>query len=242
MIPCGYVIAKSAMHGNHPITTGFRASTTLSVCWFFLWFLLTTGGEGPSYATFVASLHEGVEQALQLYRQNENISTETLTIVEESLQQMKVYVPKLLPSLMIGMILFIVWLTLAVGNKMLQFITGHAPWAAYRLWQLPEKLIWFFIVSAICTLIPAEPIRTIGINLLLVSGLLYFFQGVSILIYLLNKWKLPKLFRAVLYVMIIFQSFGTVLLIGVGVADVWFNFRQINTGESDTQSKSEPLK
>ncbi len=228
MLPCGYIVAHSAANRLNPVTAGIRAGITMSICWLMLWLLLTAGGDAPAYAAFIQSLDEGVEEALKLYRQSETVSTESLRMIEQTLYQMKVYIPRILPSLIMGLIIFTVWMTMALGNHLLLLLSGKHPWVRLRFWQLPEKLIWFFIASAICTIIPAEPMRTIGVNLLLITSLIYCLQGISILIFFFNKWNLPKLFRAVLYVMIVFQSFGTVFLIGVGIADVWLNFRRLD--------------
>ena len=58
-------------------------------------------------------------------------------------------------------------------------------------------------------------------------AILYFFQGLAIAAFYLNKWKLPKFFRSVMYLMLILQSFGTILLTVVGIADVWFDIRKL---------------
>ncbi len=228
MIPCGYIVAHSAINGFNPIKTGLRAGVTLLLCWALLWILLVSGGDTPNYANFVQSLHEGVDEALQHYRQSDTITSENLMVLEQTLYQMKVYVPRVLPSLILGSVVFTVWLTMVLGNRILAIISVKKPWISFRFWQLPEKLIWLFIASAVLTLWPAEPTRIIGINLLIITSLLYCLQGIAILVHLLNKWNLPKLFRVILYVMIIFQSFGTVFLIGVGIADVWLDFRRLN--------------
>ncbi|MCP3931631.1 MAG: DUF2232 domain-containing protein [Bacteroidetes bacterium] len=227
MIPCGYVVSHSARIGLSPTRSGLKAGFTLIFCWVLLWILLSASGDVPTYANFVQSLHEGVNEALQHYRDSDTITSENLMVLEQTLFQMKVYVPKLLPSIILGSAVFIVWFTLAFGNRLLALISGKQPWESYRYWQLPEKLIWLFIASAVFTLWPADPNRIVGINLLIVTSIVYCFQGIAILVYFLNKWKLPKLFRLIIYVMIVFQSFGTVFLIGVGVADVWLDFRRL---------------
>ncbi len=238
MIPCGYIVAHSAMSGFGPVKTGLRGCVTLTFSWILLWILLSASGDVPTYSNFVQTLHEGVNEALQHYRQSDTITSDNLMVLEQTLLQMKVYIPKLLPSIFLGSAVMTVWVTLALGNRILRRMKGKQPWNSYKYWQLPEKLIWIFIASAILTLWPAEVNRIFGVNLLVITSVIYCFQGIAILVFFLNKWQLPKLFRIILYVMIIFQSFGTVFLIGVGVADVWLDFRRLSK-ENDFHVKDD---
>jgi uncharacterized protein YybS (DUF2232 family) len=62
--------------------------------------------------------------------------------------------------------------------------------------------------------------------MLLLSGLLYFFQGLAVCIALLERWNVPVFIRVVLYSFLIIQSYGVIILTFLGIGDVWFNFRQ----------------
>ena len=68
-----------------------------------------------------------------------------------------------------------------------------------------------------------------AVALFLTFGLLYFFQGLAIFIYMLDKWNVPVYLRILMYGILILQSYGLILLTLVGITDVWFNFRLKNT-------------
>jgi uncharacterized protein YybS (DUF2232 family) len=57
-------------------------------------------------------------------------------------------------------------------------------------------------------------------------GLLYFFQGLAVLIHMLDKWKVPLYLRLLILVILVLQSYSLLFLAVVGVADVWLDFRQ----------------
>jgi len=88
---------------------------------------------------------------------------------------------------------------------------------------------------ALVALVSSGQIQIVAINALIIGGILYFFQGLAVFSFFLHKWNLPMLLRSFLYVMVIFQSFGTLILIGTGLADVWFDLRKIRK-PADTES------
>jgi uncharacterized protein YybS (DUF2232 family) len=62
--------------------------------------------------------------------------------------------------------------------------------------------------------------------LLMLSGLLYFFQGLAIFIALLERWNVPVYIKWTLYFILIIQSYGVLILALLGISDIWFNFRK----------------
>jgi uncharacterized protein YybS (DUF2232 family) len=118
-----------------------------------------------------------------------------------------------------------------MGNRLLRQHTGHAPWPEYRFWQLPEKLVWGVILAAFLVLLPLPVGRDTGLNLLIVASVLYFFQGLAILLFFIERWNIPLLLRSLLLVIFIFQSVGSFFLSLIGLADTWFDFRR-RYGES----------
>jgi uncharacterized protein YybS (DUF2232 family) len=62
--------------------------------------------------------------------------------------------------------------------------------------------------------------------LLLISGWLYFFQGLAVLIALFERWRVPVLVRIMLYFVLFIQSYSLILLAVLGLSDVWLNMRR----------------
>lgn len=97
-------------------------------------------------------------------------------------------------------------------------------WPPFSQWRLPEPLIWIVIASGIAAILPVTAANTIGINVLLAVGALYFFQGIAVLAKLFEKWSIPKPMQAFLFAIAILQGAGFVALAALGVADIWVNF------------------
>lgn len=227
-LPTGYIIAYAAGKSEEQITTGIKGIVTLGSCWVLFWGGLAVTNEAFSYSTLIHWLQEGVDISLNVYRQNQTIPVDTLVVIDQMLNQMKVILPKILPAILASIVICIVWLAIVAGNFLLLKNYGKAPWSDYKLWKLPEKLIWVEIFSAALALVPMEPFRTIGINVLILVSVVFVFQGISILVYFFNKWNMPVIFRWLLYIIAVVQSSGTILLLAVGIADIWLDFRRLN--------------
>ena len=65
-----------------------------------------------------------------------------------------------------------------------------------------------------------------GLSLLIVSGLLYFFQGLAVFVHFVDRWKIPVYLKVAIYGILILQSYGLLLLSILGIADVWIDFRK----------------
>jgi len=227
LMPAGYVLASSAFQGDSPSKAGFKGGLTICACWFALVIGETMFTGVNPVSAFLGSLDTDIEGALSYYRQSETIAPDTLALLEQSFYQMKVTLPRVLPALLVSLALFISWFTMLVGNRIVRRVTGYEPWIEHRNWQLPERLIWLFIGTALLAILPLGSTRLAGINGLIILSLVYTIQGFSILSFFADKWKVPPILRFFLYGMMLFQSFGTVILLIAGLADVWLDLRKI---------------
>jgi uncharacterized protein YybS (DUF2232 family) len=227
-LPSGYVIAYAAGRLEDQIVTGIKGILSLAICWLILWGGLFTANDAFSYSSLIHSIQDGLDVSLNVYRQNESLPVDTLIVVEQMINRMKVVLPKILPAILICFVVFNVWLTMVLGNRLALRYCGRSPWPEYKVWKAPEKLIWAEIVSAILSLIPVEPLGTIGINLLIVVSAIFVFQGIALLAYFFDKWNIPVIFRLFLYMIAVIQLSGMILLLVVGIADIWFDFRRLN--------------
>ena len=96
------------------------------------------------------------------------------------------------------------------------------PWR----WQLPEHLVWGFIGAGALYLSGLPRLEAVGLNGLIALLALYFLQGVSIVLFWIHRFQLPRFLVAVSVVMLMLQPLAMVLVAGVGLFDVWCAFRR----------------
>ena len=231
MLLPGFVLYRSAEYGELPSLSGLKGSLTLAGGWFIAVAVATAGSEISAYSQMLHTLDQALIEALEQYRQYDGISAETLVVIEATISQMKVVIPAIIPGILGGVVLFVTWATMALGNILLERTSDLKAWPIFRQWSLPEKLIWAVIGSGVCILVPIDPLPKIGINCILLFIIIYCFQGLSITVFFMNKWRIPLLLRSFFYVMIVFQSLGTLILLFFGLADIWLDFRKLKTHE-----------
>lgn len=227
LIPTGYVLAHAAIRQDTPASAGLKGIIALGGCWLILIGLFTLTHETAPYAVLLSSTDQGIAEALEYYRQSDAVSPEALGMLETTLYQMKIVLPLIMPAIFTGFIILTVWFAMAVGNKILYQVSGQSPWPRYRTWQLPERLVWLVIAGALLALLPLGSLKIWGINLLISLSIVYCLQGLAVFSFFVHKWNVPLFLRSFLYVMIVFQSLGTILLLAVGLADVWLDLRKL---------------
>lgn len=238
LIPAGYVVALSAQRKEEPWLAGLKGVITLTVCLAVFFGILLANSEVSLFKALAESLNAAIEEVQRHYQNSGTLSSENYVILERSLYQMKTVAPMIIPAILGSLIILISWITLVFGNIVLQKLDCSQPWHQYRYWSLPDKLIWGVIISGIFALLPGDLTRLISINILILLSLIYCFQGLAIIVFLLNKWNIPRILRSVIYIMMILQSFGTIILLGVGIANVWYDMRRPSTPlENDTKEK-----
>ncbi len=233
LIPMGFVLADSAKNRESINLAGIKGIFALAGSWILATTILTFGMEHHPYTLLIAALNQGMDEAIAYYKVNSSVPADTLFLLEQTFAMMKNWIPKVMPGVLACITLLITWFTMVIGNRMLHKNTGSGPWPEYRFWALPEKLVWALIVSAILVVLPMEPGRTIGLNVLMITGLLYCFQGAAIMLFYFSKWSVPLFLRTLIYVLLFFQTFGVILLGILGIADVWTDLRRLNSTEQE---------
>jgi uncharacterized protein YybS (DUF2232 family) len=72
----------------------------------------------------------------------------------------------------------------------------------------------------------------VALNVFIVLLAVYVFQGLSILLFFLNKYNVPRFLRIGVYVLIVFQQLFLIGLAVVGLFDQWFDFRKLSKTEA----------
>ncbi len=236
LLPMGFILAESVKNNESISLAGIKSVLALAGSWLLVTTVLSFGLDHHPYVLLLSSLNQGMTEAIAYYKVNSSMSADTMYLLEQSFSQMKIWIPKVMPGILTCITVIITWFTMAVGNRMLHKNTGSGPWPEYKLWTLPEKLVWILIFSTIFVILPLEPGRTIGINVLMVSGLLYCFQGIAIMLFYFSKWNVPIFLRTLIYVLLFFQTFGVILLGVLGVIDVWTDTRRLRKTEQNTDT------
>lgn len=233
MVPLGYSFNSSYNRNESEILAGARGAVTLAASLFVFWIIYGMFQDMNPYQNLLEMLDSVFVQTYEYYRTKSDLPAETILQLEQAINVMRRIIPVVLPGLLSCTVLITVWINLLFSASLMARLQPEkTPWRKYSQWRLPDKLIWLLIGAGAILLIGQNTASQIGIAIFLAMSLLYFFQGLAVFIYLLEKWNVPVYLRILIYIILVIQSYGLILLIIAGVADVWFNFRQEGPGDN----------
>lgn len=228
LIPLGYSLFQSVGRQESAAVSGGKGIVVLGLTWLVFWGVYGIATGANPYRYLLEGLDLGFQQILEFYGSKEaGLSPETVYSLQQATKAMQETVPKLLPGLLASAVVITVWMNMTLGNSLIsRFRNGVAPWGKYATWTLPEQLVWMPIAAIMVLLVGKGILQQVSGWIILISVLLYFFQGLAVFLTLLERWNIPVLVRIMLYFFLIIQSYSTLLLAFLGISDVWFNFRQ----------------
>ena len=105
----------------------------------------------------------------------------------------------------------------------------------FSVWVIPDQVIWVLIGSSAVFLFADNALGSIGVNLLLMTIVAYFIQGMAITIYFLESRNVPVFFWILMFFVILLQPLLVGVSVGLGVFDTWMDMRKVRvTGKQNT--------
>lgn len=233
MVPLGYSFNRSYKNKSNEIQTGAQGAILLAASWLVFWIGYGAVQEIQPYQHLLELLDTGFAGTYEYYRNNADIPAETLVQLGFAVEELRRIIPIILPGILCCTVIITVWINLLFSASILARLQpDQTPWQKYSQWRLPDKLVWLLIAAVLMLLVGQEKTSQVATGILLVTALLYFFQGLAVFIHLLEKWKIPVYLRVLFYLILILQSYGLIFLMLAGLADVWFNFRRSRSSDN----------
>lgn len=185
-----------------------------------------------SWAVLFRDLREGLTQQLASAMQMQEkmgLSQESLDALKQQAPQIVEIMVRLLPALLFLGFAFVVLVNVLYLSR--RFPERREQWFSLRLlreWKAPEPLVWVLIACGFVLFMPGLGIlRVAALNLLLAISACYFAQGLAVIAFFFNKNNVPRFLRGLTYVLIVFQQIFTLLVVGLGLFDLWGDFRRL---------------
>jgi hypothetical protein len=90
-------------------------------------------------------------------------------------------------------------------------------------WKTPEILVWPTIVAGLFLIVEAGIVSDIAINVFRFLMAVYVIQGLSIVSFFFDVWRIQGFFRGIGFFLVLF--FLMPLILCLGFFDLWFDFR-----------------
>jgi uncharacterized protein YybS (DUF2232 family) len=234
LIPLGFFLANSARKKESLNITAFKGVLYLAVIWLLYGFVHASITQSNPYNDTLAELDKDIVATFEtIEQQYKDLPFDTKRELKAAFERLRLLIPKILPALLAIIVLSTVWLNLVIGQQLLKKTDKRLSlWGNIREWCLPDGLIWGAILAGIFSALPFAPLNTVGVNLLLVFGTCYFFQGMSVFATLLAKWSTPPGIRVFIYLLLLLiQVYAITLIMILGVADIWMDLRKVEKKE-----------
>jgi uncharacterized protein YybS (DUF2232 family) len=138
-------------------------------------------------------------------------------------------ITQIYPSLMIVGTGFALWLNVVIAKPLFKLRNLEYPdFIPMDRWQAPDNLVWGLIVAGFALFLSSGNIEFLAINTLIVISAIYLFHGLAIVVFFLNKYKVPTWIRFGIYFLIMVQQLFFAVLILAGLFDQWVDFRKIH--------------
>ncbi len=174
------------------------------------------------------ALKEKLEISLQVYGKI-GLSGEGIEVLRERAPQIIDFVLQILPALAFSGFAALVLLNLFfLYRRFPEYRDFFFAGDDLREWKSPEPIIWCFIVSGFALFLPGwQVVKVLAWNLFAASVFLYFLQGLAIISYYFHHKNVPHFLRGLAYVLIILEQLFTVFVVGLGLFDLWGDFRRL---------------
>jgi uncharacterized protein YybS (DUF2232 family) len=167
-----------------------------------------------------------VTALLQTYR-GAGFGLDQQAALEAIPQTIPVFI-RLLPGATLVSLLLITWLNTLVARRFCAVRRLPLPsWVPWSHWKAPEPLVWLVIATGCLLILPSKGMALVGSNLLLGLSTIYLFQGLAVVVFYLHRWEVAPFLRAIIYALLLLQPFATLLVMLVGLFDLWLNFRRL---------------
>lgn len=175
-----------------------------------------------------AALRENLEISLKVYEKI-GLSGEGLEVLRARAPQIIEMMLRIMPALaFVGFVAVILINLFFLCRRFSPQRSLFVSTGDVREWKSPEPLIWCFILSGFSLFLPErEGIKTLALNLFLVVAVFYFLQGLAIVAYYFHHKKVPYFLRSLAYALIVFEQFFTLFVVGLGLFDLWGDFRRL---------------
>ena len=187
------------------------------------------GSWAAMFSDFRQAMLQQLDAAVRM-QEKMGFAQDSLALVKERTAQIVEMILQLLPALLLLSFAFIVLINVLYLCR--RFPERRAEWLALehlREWKSPEALVWALIVCGFSLFVPDfSVIHVIALNLLVVLSACYFAQGLAVIGFFFHKNKVPRFLRGLTYVLIVFQQIFTLLVVGLGLFDLWGDFRRLS--------------
>jgi len=200
-------------------------TASITAVGFFLLLIFAPGGApGELVAGFFKGNFDAYIRAYEESGSGTQVIEQLQALEEKLVRIVRIFYP----SILIFGSIAVTWINVLVSLPLLRAGRLKTPrFESMDRWQAPEKLVWLFIGAGFAFFLPWGHVKFAASNAMAILAVVYFFQGLSILQFYMNKYSLSRFLKAFVYLLILIQHYLVLGLVIAGLFDQWFDIRRI---------------
>jgi uncharacterized protein YybS (DUF2232 family) len=171
-----------------------------------------------------AEISGSMKQAIAIYEQS-GVKGEELDLIKHSVATASELLQRLYPALVTAILVVIAGCNLVLLKKVAAKTSLIIATDDFCTFRNPDLLVWALITSGFFQLLPDSLLTIPLLNILTIIGLMYLFQGLAVIATLFNRNSVPAMLRYIFYTLLVFQPYLLVIVAGIGLFDLWGDFR-----------------
>ncbi len=170
-------------------------------------------------------------QSLNFY-QNMGLTVEQLDLLKESLTQTLSIVRIVFPAMLILASIFDVFINYGVARLVLKRF-GYAliGFTSFSKWRASKSFFWSYFLGIILIFLGFKYniplLNKIGINIQIFFSVVFLVCGLSLVSFLLERFKVKSFLKWVVYILVCMQPILSQIATWAGMLDIWIDFRKL---------------
>jgi uncharacterized protein YybS (DUF2232 family) len=199
----------------------------LVACGGFLLLLQGYQSGQPPLRLIESFILSSIGENIKLYKQVD-ISSDQLTFIKDHAGPIAALLTRIFPAMFLVSASLFIWLNILAARRLFQRHGLHYPeFGDLTRWKAPEKMVWLLIGAGGMLLIEAGAVKYTGLNLLIICLFVYLCAGLSVIGYFFKVKRIPVFFKVLFYVLIMIQQYLLLLVMALGLFDLWADFRKL---------------
>jgi uncharacterized protein YybS (DUF2232 family) len=168
----------------------------------------------------------GIQENVKIYKQMD-ISSDSIALISDSAGQIAALLAGVSPALFLVGAVLLIWINLAAARRLFQKRGLHYPeFGDLTCWKAPEKMVWLLIGTGGMLLAGSGAVQVVGLNLLIICLSVYLCAGLAVVGFFFRIRKIPIVFKVSFYILILLQQYLLLLVVALGLFDLWADFRK----------------
>jgi uncharacterized protein YybS (DUF2232 family) len=187
-----------------------------------VFFSITSGQD--IHQLVVTEIQNSVAQAVSIYEKS-GVKGDELVMLKQTMATAADLVIRMYPALVTIMLIAMAGCNIALLRRFNVFSDHALKISEFREYRNPDILVWLLIAAGFSMLAESQMVSTPALNILGVISLLYFLQGLAVIITVIARQSIAGVLRVGLYVMLVLQPYLAALVAVIGIFDLWGDFR-----------------